>query len=104
MQNLTRDEQLTIARYLTEPHGWVDTWFRYVIYFVPSLLFGLYGMLKGDFAAVAVGYIVLFGLVVYLISYQRKSGPLFRSALRKLMEGCRATTDAAAKPASGPSE
>jgi hypothetical protein len=88
MHNLTREEKLTLTRYLTEPRRRIDTFFAYAIYFVPSLLFGLYGMLETDFLAVAVGYVVLFGLVLYLISYQRRATPLLRSAVGKLVENC----------------
>ena len=90
MNTLTCEEQLTIARYLTEPRSRIDTVFTYAIYFVPSLLFGLYGIWKSDFLAVTVGYVVLFGLVVYLISYQRRTAPQFRSALRKLVKNSHA--------------
>jgi uncharacterized iron-regulated membrane protein len=62
---------------------------------VPSLLFGLYGVWKADFAAVAVGYAVPFGLIVYLIWQQRRARPVFRSAPRKLVENPAATGEAA---------
>jgi hypothetical protein len=103
MHKLTREEQMTIARYLNESRSRLDAFFTYAIYFVPSLLFGLYGMLKADFVAVAVGYIVLVGLVVYLLLYQRRSAPLFRSAIRKLVENGGTTIEAAAEPTAGPS-
>jgi hypothetical protein len=86
VEKLTYDERMTIARYLTEPRGRADTFFSYATYFVPSVLFALYGMIKTDLLAVAVGYVVLIGLVIYLISYQRRTGKHFRSALRKLVE------------------
>jgi hypothetical protein len=103
MHNLTREEQRTISRYLSESRGRIDTFFTYAIYFVPSLAFGLYGMLKADFLAVAMGYVALVGLVIYLIVYQRRSAPLFRSAIRKLVESGGATDGAAAEPPSRPS-
>jgi hypothetical protein len=61
LYNLTPEEQSTILSYLNE-RGRADTFFSYAIYFVPSLL-GLYGVWKADFAVVAVGYAVLFGLI-----------------------------------------
>jgi hypothetical protein len=61
-------------------------------------------MLKADFFAVAIAYVVLFGLVVYLILHQRRSAPLFESAIRKLVENCSATGEAAPAPAVLPTE
>jgi hypothetical protein len=98
MHTLTREEQRAITRYLTDPRGRIDTFFDYGIYFVPSLLFGLYGMWREDFIAVAVGYVVLFGLVAYLISYNRQSAPLLRSAVQKLVENCAAIGNAESAP------
>jgi hypothetical protein len=90
IQTLTREEQLAVARYVTDPRGRVDTFFSYAIYFVPSLLFGLYGIWKADVVAVSVSYAVLFVLVFYLISYNRRSAPLL-----KLVEDRGATGEAA---------
>ncbi|HXC27310.1 MAG TPA: hypothetical protein VNV38_05085 [Stellaceae bacterium] len=59
---------------------------QYAIYFVPSLVFGLYGIWKADLAAVALAYVVLLGLVAYLIRSQGRANPIFRSAIRKLIE------------------
>jgi len=104
MHKLTAEEQSTISRYLSGSRSRLDTFFTYAIYFVPSLLFGLYGMLKADFLAVAIAYVVLFGLVVYLILHQRRSAPLFESAIRKLVENCSATGEAAPEPTVIPTE
>ena len=104
MEQLTPQERSAISRYLADSRGTADAFFSYAIYFVPSLLFGFYGMWKLDVVAVAVAYVVLFGLVVYLILHQRRSAPLFRSAIRKLVENSGATSDAAAGPASNPSD
>jgi cytosine/uracil/thiamine/allantoin permease len=103
MEQLTPLERSTISRYLADSRGTADAFFSYAIYFVPSLLFGLYGMWKLDVIAVAVAYVVLFGLVVYLILHQRRSAPLFRSAIRKLVENNGATGEVAPGPASPPS-
>jgi hypothetical protein len=83
--DLTPEERSTLARFLTERTGRLDIFFTYAIYFVPSLLFGCYGMWRGDFAAVAIGYVVMVGLVFYLIARQGRSNPIFRSAIRKLL-------------------
>jgi cytosine/uracil/thiamine/allantoin permease len=103
MEQLTPQERSTISRYLEDSRGAADAFFSYAIYFVPSLMFGLYGMWKLDVIAVAVAYVVLFGLVVYLILQQRRSAPLFRSALRKLAENGGLTSEAAPGSASRPS-
>ena len=100
MYNLTREEQLTIARYLTEPHSRIDGFLYYTIYFVPSLMFALYGMWKADFVEVVLGYVVLLVLVIYLISYQRRRAPLFRSALQKLVAASEEIAEPAVSPAS----
>ena len=100
METLTREERLVVTRCLTEPRSRLDTVFTYAIYFVPSVLFGIYGILKADFLAVALGYLVLLGLMFYLISYQRRSAPLLRSALLKLVEEAGAMRTAAPAPAS----
>lgn len=86
MNILTPEEQSTISRFLTEPRGTLDRFLQYAIYFVPSLAFGLYGIWKADFVAVALAYAVLLGLVAYLIRHQGRANPVFRSAIRKLIE------------------
>jgi hypothetical protein len=96
MHNLTPEEQSTISRYLTDRRSRTDIFFQYAIYFVPSLLFGLYGMWKGDIGAMAVAYVVLVGLVVYLIQQQARTNPSFRSAIGKLGENSGPTSQAAA--------
>jgi hypothetical protein len=100
MHNLTPEEQFKISSFLADPRSRTDIFLQYAIYFVPSLLFGAYGMWKGDFGAVAVAYAVLLGLVVYLILRQARSNPLFRSAIRKLVDNCSAGGEAAPEPAS----
>jgi hypothetical protein len=45
-------------------------------------------MWKGDIGAMAVAYVVLVGLVVYLIQQQARTNPIFRSAIGKLVENC----------------
>jgi len=86
VNDLTSEERSTLSRFLAERTGRLDIFFTYAIYFVPSLLFGCYGMWRGDFAAVAIGYVVMVGLVVYLIARQGRSNPIFRSAIRKLLD------------------
>jgi len=51
-------------------------------------------MWKGDLGAMAVAYVVLLGLVAYLIQHQTRSNPLFRSAIRKLVDNCGAPRQA----------
>ena len=88
MHNLTPEEQSTISRFLTDRQSPLEFFLHYAIYFVPSLLFGFYGMWRGDLGAMAVGYLVLIGLVTYLVLRQGRSNPIFRSAIRKLIENC----------------
>lgn len=104
MHNLTAEEQATISRFLTDSRSRLDIFFQYAIYFVPSLLFGFYGMWRDDLGAIAVGYLVLLGLVGYQIWRQGRSNPLFRSAIVKLLESRAAPAESAAKPISSPSE
>ena len=88
MQSLTPEEQSAIAPYLTDSRSRFEFFFQYAIYFVPSLVFGLYGMWKGDMGAMAVAYVVLVCLIAYLILYQARGRSLLRSAIGKLVENC----------------
>jgi hypothetical protein len=99
MNILSPEEQATISRFLTERTGRLDIFFTYAIYFVPSLLFGFYGMWRGDMGAMATGYVVMVGLVAYLILRQGRSNPIFRSAIRKLIEAADAPSTPPASPA-----
>jgi len=102
MHNLTPEEQRTIARYLAESRGLFESFLQYAIYFVPSLVFALYGIWKADFVAVTLAYAVLFGLVVYLLNRQARANPIFRSAIGKLVESGDAVSAAATTPISAP--
>ena len=94
MHNLTAEERSTISRYLADPRGRTEIFLQCAIYFVPSLLFGLYGLWEGDLGALVVAYVVLLGLVAYLIQRQLRANPLFRSAIRKLVDNCGALRQA----------
>ena len=86
MHNLTLQEQSAITRYLSDPRSRSEILFQYAIYFIPSLLFGLYGFWKGDLDPMAVAYVVLVGLIVYMIQHQSRTNRVFRSAISKLVE------------------
>ena len=86
METLTREEKATLARYLAPPRSTMDTITSYGVYIAPSLAFALYGISKGDFAAVAVAYFVLLVVCVLYVSYQHGESPAFRSALNKLLD------------------
>jgi len=86
MPNLTPEEKAMLTRFVSGGERRVDVLFQYAIYFVPSLIFGLYGIWKADLVAVTLAYVVLFGLVVYLIMRQGRSNPVFRSAIGKLLD------------------
>jgi len=104
MHNLTVEEQRTISRYLADSRGPLEFFLQYAIYFVPSLVFALYGIWKADFVAVTLAYAVLFGLVLYLLNRQARANPIFRSAIAKLVEGRDSPGDEAAKPVANPSK
>ena len=104
MQNLTPEEQATISRYLADRRSRADIFLHSAIYFVPSLLFGLYGMWKGDIGAMALAYVVLVGLVVYLILQQARTSLIWRSVIRKLVKASGMPSGMSAKPISSPSE
>jgi hypothetical protein len=99
MNILSVEEQAAISRFLVERTGRLDIFFTYAIYFVPSLLFGFYGMRRGDFGAMAIGYLAMVGLVAYLVLRQGRSNPVFRSAIRKLIEAADTANSQPASPA-----
>ncbi len=98
MAELTPEERSTITRYLArQPRGRLDYVSSYAVYFVPSILFALYGVWKNDLIAVTFAYAVLLIAVAYIIGYQTRSSGLFYSAIKKLADNA---SESAAAPVS----
>jgi hypothetical protein len=84
MEQLNRAEKVVLARYLQTPRTRIDSLFSFGTYIFPSLVFAIYGILKMDFAAVAVAYLALLIAAILYLSYQRRNAVTFHSALTKL--------------------
>ena len=84
MEELNREEKAVLARYLQASRTRLDSFFAFGTYIFPSLVFAIYGILKMDFAAVAVAYLALLIAAILYLSYQRRNAVTFHSALTKL--------------------
>jgi len=84
MENLNREETAVLARYLQTSRTKLDSLFSFGTYIFPSLVFAIYGILRMDFAAVAVAYLALLIAAILYLSYQRRNAVTFHSAVTKL--------------------
>jgi hypothetical protein len=85
MPELTRDERAVLLHYAKEPRGILDTVTANAVYVVPSLVFAIYGTVKGDFSAVSLAYFVLLLTVIVGINYQSRRSVGFRLILVKCL-------------------
>ncbi len=82
-ESFTEEEKKIIAQMIQKMPGKAAFLFEYLAYVVPSVLFAIYGLWKGDFIAVAVAYAALLIVALAYLNYtHRYVGPLY-SAIKK---------------------
>lgn len=79
----TREENQLITLYIHRHRSWFDTLFHYGAYILPSFIFAIYAILKGDFVAAIVAYVALFVMAVLYLSYSGRCSRILRSILVK---------------------
>ena len=85
VEDFTQDERGMLAFFARRERSWLDALFSYGVYIVPSLIFAVYGVVKGDFLAETVAYGALLLTVIAALGYQRQQWAVLRSAARKCL-------------------